>query len=80
MDERDRELLIEAMNLNSIATIEAIELNTEKVQELLERVECIDNTLDDIRDARGPNEQALGEYRENVLGWFQKLHTQGGRI
>ena len=29
--------------------VDAIELNTEKVQELLERVECIDNTLDDIK-------------------------------
>lgn len=30
--------------------VDAIEQNTEKVQELLERVECIDNALDDIRD------------------------------
>ena len=30
--------------------VDATELNTEKLQELLERVECIDNSLDDIKD------------------------------
>lgn len=29
--------------------LEAVEENTAKVQELLERVECIDNNLDDIK-------------------------------
>ena len=30
--------------------LDAIEQNTEKVQELLERVECIDNSMDEVRD------------------------------
>lgn len=37
--------------------IEAVEENTEKVQELLERVECIDNTLDDLKDNQFNDEE-----------------------
>ena len=59
---------------------DALERNTEKLQDLLERVECIDNSLDDIKDARGVNEQSEADYRENVLGWLLKLHTQGSRF
>lgn len=43
------------MNLNDMKEIAAsitdkIEESTEKLQEILERVECIDNSLDDLRD------------------------------
>ena len=57
--------------------IEAVEETTAKVQELLERVECIDNSLDDIRDARGVQEQSAADFKDNVLEWLRRLHQQG---
>ena len=57
--------------------VDAIELNTEKLQEVLERIECIDNTLDDFKDQRGVKEQSDVEFRENVLEWLRRIHQQG---
>ncbi len=57
--------------------VDAIELNTEKLQEVLERIECIDNTLDDFKDQRGIKEQSDAEFRENVLEWLRRIHQQG---
>ncbi|KKL07961.1 hypothetical protein LCGC14_2580720, partial [marine sediment metagenome] len=57
--------------------VDAIELNTEKLQEVLERIECIDNTLDDFKDQRGIKEQSDADFRENVLEWLRRIHQQG---
>jgi hypothetical protein len=55
--------------------VDAIELNTEKVQELLERVECIDNTLDDIRDEDCQN--AMLEGQNQIIRRLDQLIQQG---
>ena len=68
---------IQALDDIAQKVIDAIELNTEKLQELLERIECIDNTLDDFKEQRNESEAAFFEHRENVLGWLQKIHQQG---
>ncbi len=51
--------------------VEAIDKNTDKSQELLERLECIDNALDDIKDT------ADKDFRENILEWLRRIHQQG---
>ena len=66
MDQQDRDLLIEALNLNTSAIVEAIEDNTERVQELLERLECIDNSLDEMRD-KDPILEAIRELQRQFL-------------
>lgn len=49
MDRDDRALILEGIEIQTSKIVDALEQNTEKVQELLERVECIDNTLDDLK-------------------------------
>ena len=43
--------------------IQSIDLNTEKLQEVL--------------DQRGIKEQSEADFQENVLGWLQRIHQQG---
>jgi hypothetical protein len=75
MEQQDRALLIEAININSVAIVEALEVNTEKVQELLERVECIDNTLDDIKDEDCQAETLKGQ--NEIIRRLEQLIQQG---
>lgn len=55
--------------------VDAIELNTEKVQELLERVECIDNTLDDIKGEDCQN--AILESQNEIVRRLELIIQQG---
>jgi len=77
MEQYQIDVLVQEIQLAGTRITEAIEENTEKVQELLERIECIDNSLDDIKEARGINEQSDADFRENVLEWLRRIHQQG---
>jgi len=55
--------------------VDALEQNTEKVQELLERVECIDNSLDDIKDEDCQN--AILEGLNQIVRRLEVLIQQG---
>ena len=55
--------------------VDALEQNTEKVQELLERVECIDNTLDDIQDK--DCQEATLKCQNEIIRRLDQLIQQG---
>ena len=55
--------------------VDALEQNTEKVQELLERVECIDNTLDDIQEK--DCQEANLECQNQIVRRLDQLIQQG---
>ena len=75
MDKEDRTLILEAININCVPIVEAIELNTEKLQELLERVECIDNTLDDMKSE--DCQAAMLEGQNEIVRRLELMIQQG---
>ena len=59
------------------ALVDAINRNTEKLSETLERIELIEGLIESTRDQRGIKEQSDAEFRENVLEWLRRIHQQG---
>ncbi len=57
--------------------VDAIEKNTDKLQEVLERIECIDNTFDDVKQTLTDSANEAEDYNDNITSRLDTIIQQG---